>query len=128
MSDSLLDGAHPLGNEHNRVKAMELIKASAIYKNSIKNINLSYRIEDLSCIIAFKMRMLPSIKSEVINVAANDRSKSNEYFASYLAFDIKTKKFLPFPYSVCGYCNSRHCHLHLSACIFHFCCAQWHQK
>ena len=101
ITDSLLDDTCPLGNEHNRERTMELIKAGAIHKDSIECIKLSSRIECLIDIIVFKFHVTPSMKSEVINVAGEDCRRMNEHHTTYLAFDGKTKKMLPHPYCVC---------------------------
>ena len=87
ITDPFLDDVHLLGNEHNRVRAMELIKSGVVQKESIKHINLSSRIKDLISIIMFKFQVTPPMKSEVIDVAGNDSGKMHKHHTSHLAFD-----------------------------------------
>ena len=86
ITDSLLDNVYPLGNEHSRVRAIELIKTEAVQKESIEFINLSSRIENLIDIVMFKFQLTPSMKSEVVDTV-------HECCTSCLAFDGQKRNY-----------------------------------
>ena len=65
------------------------------------------------------------MKTKVTNEAAeNDSAAEDEFYTVHLAFNALTKNLLPYPYSICGCYDGRHCCSHISGFLFFIRCAQ----
>ena len=125
ISDELFKSIFPRGNENNRNRASKLLKSGAILYSTIQYKYCNSRLDSNLEIILFRVDCTPSLKTKVKN---ESNKKSNEEmddcYAIFLAFDVKTKKLLFYPYSTCGCYDGRHVCSHIASFLLFIRCIQ----
>lgn len=97
---------YPRKNEHNRERAMLLLKGGNIDVRSIEFMECVSRLDSHRRVIVFRMRCVPSMKTKVKS-ANREMTKDEVGYTLYLAFDLRTTRLLAYPYSVCGCYDGR---------------------
>lgn len=109
IGDSDFDKFYPIRNEHNRERAMLLVKGGNFVTESIL-----YRLvlakSDDSPKVLYKCLCVPSQKSSVKSANVKEHTKEEDGYHVFLCFDYdkyKPRKILPYPYSCCGCYDGR---------------------
>jgi hypothetical protein len=112
---------YPKKNEHNRDRALLLIKGGNIDICGTKFKRCRSRADPSKLVSLFCCHCIPSQKTEAVSAnEEGDLKKKRENYTVYLAFCASTGHVLGYPYSCCGCYDGRGFCSHLLAtlCVF----------
>jgi len=105
------------------------LKSGAIQYSLIQHVKYILRIQHERELVVFKVKVTLSIKSKVSNESDyNANGALSEYYTVYATFDVITKNFSYYLYSICGCYDGYHVCSHLLGFMIFIRCAQRYDK
>lgn len=109
----------PLGNEHNRERAYNLVTAGAVNVHDVSYITALSRADDSEYYV-FKVHCVPSQKTKVVSANILTDEESSEGYYVFVSFDTATGTVQRYPFSICGCYDGRGFCSHLLASLLVF--------
>ena len=74
--------------------------------------------------LIFKINVSPSMKKTKNSTVDNPEDELDEHCTAFVSFDLQSKEFLNYPFTVCGYYDGRHVCSHVLGFLLFIRCAQ----